>query len=741
MGREEDAMFDRFAFLRLIRLAAVMAATILASWGAHPALAASIVVNSAADNVTANNNLCTLREAINNANANSDTTLGDCTAGSGNDTISFASGLSGATITLSLGLPALTGNLTVNGSSLASPLAINGQDLYRVFSVSPGVSFTLTRLIIRDAGGGAGAAIWRNGGTVTVNRTTFTSNTATGQGGAIFSYSVGSVTVNQSTFSGNTAGTSGGAVHIVDGTFTVSRSTFSGNSAPSGGAIFNDDDNVTITNSTLSGNGAGSSGGAVFHGGGTLTVSGSTFSSNMADNSDGGGIYMGSGTLTVTNSTFSGNTAPNINGFAGGRGGGIFSGGGTVTVRNSTLSGNSAASSGGGIFTGVLNYANTIVANSTGGDCVTIFVGTNIENLVEDGSCAAALTGDPMLGPLADNGGPTKTMALLNSSPAIDAGSNATCAAAPVNNLDQRGRPRPLDGDGNGTATCDIGAYEAPKPTITTITADRPDPSMLSQSVAVHVTVSSVSSTPTGTVSITGAGTNCQITLSGGSGSCNVVFYSLGAKTLTATYNGNATHATSSHTVGHNVWLMMKFLSQPGNDGWVLESGENSNMGGSRNVTATTLRVGDNAQDRQYRSLLSFNTAGLPDAATIKRVLVYVRRSSITGTNPFTTHGGLKVDIKKPYFGAAATLALHDFQASANLGGACTIGTTSTASGWHRCTTGTGAFQYVNKIGTTQFRLRFPTGDNDDLGADVLNLFSGNAISANRPYIVVWYMP
>jgi CSLREA domain-containing protein len=69
--------------LHCILLAAVMAAIILASWGAHPALAASIVVDSALDNTTANNNLCTLREAINNANANSDTTSGDCTAGSG----------------------------------------------------------------------------------------------------------------------------------------------------------------------------------------------------------------------------------------------------------------------------------------------------------------------------------------------------------------------------------------------------------------------------------------------------------------------------------------------------------------------------------------------------------------------------------------------------------------------------------------------------------------------------------
>jgi hypothetical protein len=89
--------------------------------------------------------------------------------------------------------------------------------------------------------------------------------------------------------------------------------------------------------------------------------------------------------------------------------------------------------------------------------------------------------------------------------------------------------------------------------TTTTITADAPDPSALSQSVPVSVTVSGAGATPTGTVAITGADTNCTLTLSGGSGSCNVVFNTTGAKTLTATYSGNANYAGSSDTESHTV--------------------------------------------------------------------------------------------------------------------------------------------------------------------------------------------
>jgi hypothetical protein len=89
--------------------------------------------------------------------------------------------------------------------------------------------------------------------------------------------------------------------------------------------------------------------------------------------------------------------------------------------------------------------------------------------------------------------------------------------------------------------------------TITTITSDLPDPSLVNQNVTVTVTVMGGMTIPTGTVTITGANTNCSITLSNGAGSCVVKFTSVGAKTITATYGGDSAHPASSDTEAHQV--------------------------------------------------------------------------------------------------------------------------------------------------------------------------------------------
>lgn len=103
-------------------------------------------------------------------------------------------------------------------------------------------------------------------------------------------------------------------------------------------------------------------------------------------------------------------------------------------------------------------------------------------------------------------------------------------------------------GSGSGGST-------TKEPTATTITSDTPDPSYVTQNVTVTVTVTGGSTTPTGTVAITGTDSDCTITLSGGTGSCTVSFTSAGAKTITATYQGDSTHSSSLDTETHTVVL------------------------------------------------------------------------------------------------------------------------------------------------------------------------------------------
>jgi mannan endo-1,4-beta-mannosidase len=173
-------------------------------------------------------------------------------------------------------------------------------------------------------------------------------------------------------------------------------------------------------------------------------------------------------------------------------------------------------------------------------------------------------------------------------------------------------------------------------------------------------------------------------------------------------------------------------------DGWLLESTEASSQGGSLNKDDVIFNLGDDTSNRQYRAILHFSTAYLPNNAVITNVRLKVKVQSIAGTNPFTTHGGLKVDIRKPYFGTALALVGSDFQAVANRAAVGTIASTP-VNGWYGTTLSSTAFPYINLTGATQFRLRFALDDNNDHGADVISFYSGNALPVNRPILIVDY--
>jgi len=246
------------------------------------------------------------------------------------------------------------------------------------------------------------------------------------------------VTVND-----NTANPEGGGIANA-GSMVLSNVTISHNSAAIGGGISNGG-TLTLTQATLLANLATVEGGGLYNGG-EARLSGVTLNGNTAGY-EGGGIF-GYADTSLSNVTLSANSAIS-------KGGGIFFDGTAymkhMPVMNATLFGN-AASNGGGIYGGFgLALTNTIVANSpTGGNCSGISGG--FLNLSSDGSCAFGGGRDNvnvLLGPLANNGGPTPTHMPLAGSPAIDSGTNIGCPAT-----DQRGKPRPVNG------VCDVGAVE-----------------------------------------------------------------------------------------------------------------------------------------------------------------------------------------------------------------------------------------------------------------------------------------
>lgn len=183
------------------------------------------------------------------------------------------------------------------------------------------------------------------------------------------------------------------------------------------------------------------------------------------------------------------------------------------------------------------------------------------------------------------------------------------------------------------------------------------------------------------------------------------------------------------------------------NDGWVLELNETSNTGGTKNSNANTFKVGDDGQDRQYRSILHFPTLHLPDNAIITQAILMLKVQGLAGTDPFTTHGNILVDIcSGPYgswgpFGINA-LQASDFQETAGMGSAAIIQNNPTG-GWYWAVLNPAAFPYINKTGVTQMRLAFQLDDNDDLSPDYLSFDSGDAEDqALRPHLMVeYYVP
>lgn len=265
------------------------------------------------------------------------------------------------------------------------------------------------------------------GSNFVLNNVTFTANSAQEFGGGVFSDSSTPV-INNVAFLTNTAQQRGGGLYLSGSPSTITNTTFSGNSSYDGGGLFANDSDSTINNVTFSNNTSQNRGGGLYNYLSKLSLQNITFNENYTK-TYGGGYFNADGPFTITNGTFSANRADVY-------GGAITSDESSAKIFNSIFWGNSAGSSGNQIY--IFSGGVPVIKNSV------------IEKGCPSGAtCTNIVTADPLLGKLGDNGGFTQTIALLDGSSAIEAGSNDDCPS-----VDQRGISRPQG------SYCDIGAYE-----------------------------------------------------------------------------------------------------------------------------------------------------------------------------------------------------------------------------------------------------------------------------------------
>jgi choice-of-anchor B domain-containing protein len=307
------------------------------------------------------------------------------------------------------------------------------------------------------------------------------------------------------------------------------------------------------------------------------------------------------------------------------------------------------------------------------------------------------------------------------------------------------------EGEGGSSSEATATPAAASTPTSTSLSSS-PNPSTSGQPATFTATVTSGGGTPAGTVTFTeGATVLASGVAVNGSGQAafTTTTLSTGSHIITASFTGasgwgnsSGSNAGSPHVVTAAGTTTLTLTSVDAQDGWVLESNENANAGGSLNVNAGTtsaLRIGDDNKDKQYKTIVAFDTSGIPDNATIVSVTLRLRRGTDSGSNPFTTHGACLVDVKNGAFNAAA-LETGDFQAAATALQAASLSNAATNGSWSEGALNAAGLAAINKLGTTQLRVYFALDDNDNGRNDYIGYHSGGSSTpANRPQLIVTY--
>lgn len=370
------------------------------------------------------------------------------------------------TISLKTGLTiAQDQTITGPGSDIVTVERDGGSPAFCVFTVTAGI-VSISGLTVQTGLGATGGGLY-NSTTLTLDDMVFTANHSLGDGGAVYNDST--ITMTNSRIDTNTTAGKGAGIYNA-GTFTITDSDVIGNEAvDSGGGIYNTGTlsmtTGSLTSNTSDSTGAGAyntgtldltevivrandgnlTGDAIYNSLGTVTLTRTTVELHATSTSK--AIYNDLGTLNVHNSTVSGNATA------------IYNALGSVDFANATVTANyngceQASGS-------ICNIYDTILAGNTNSDFITdagdvISGGHNLFGAVTSaittttGDYTGVLSAALHLGPLAFNGGPTRTHALLPGSLALDNGDNTSAPAT-----DQRGETRIVN------TTIDIGAYES----------------------------------------------------------------------------------------------------------------------------------------------------------------------------------------------------------------------------------------------------------------------------------------
>jgi len=373
----------------------------------------------------------------------------------------------GGAIALGIGATAILSNCSI----FSNITTANGGAIY----ASPSSTLTLVDSTVSGNSSLAGGALFANDSAVTATNTSIAYNSATSRGGAIYAAS-GALTLDTASIYANTAQTHSGGIAVANAKFTMSNSRVFANSGGRGGGIFLSQATGTITTSTIDGNSATcgfACGGAMLLVGSSLAVSGSTFSGNLAaglTNYVTGGVNLLGSAATFANSTISGNVAAGYGSASGAFSQEHLSANTRLTLINTTVTQNTAVAvhgiAAGGVLLGLLDFSpppagydsftaqNTIISGNTPGDTNVVFDMFGTSLIVEYSLLGSAqnisafndpanhniFSDSPALGPLQNNGGSTKTHALLPGSPALASGANelAVFSGQPLD-FDQRG--------------------------------------------------------------------------------------------------------------------------------------------------------------------------------------------------------------------------------------------------------------------------------------------------------------